>query len=110
MLERNLQDRIRLFLSESRLATMFRNNVGFDKVRKVHYGMHRGSADLIGWTTKTITSNMVGNHVAVFTAIEIKVGKRKASEAQLNFIDQVLKSGGIAGVARNKSDAERLLR
>jgi len=109
MLERNLQDRIRLFISESKLATMFRNNVGFDKTRKIHYGLYKGSSDLIGWQSKTVTPDMVGKKVAIFTAIEIKTARGVISRQQDNFIKYLKMQGGIAGVVRNVNDVERLL-
>ena len=109
MLEHNLQDRIRLFISESKLATMFHNNVGFDKVHKIKYGLCVGSSDIIGWQSKIITPDMVGKKVAVFTAIELKVENRKSSDKQRNFINRVNLSGGIAGVVRNVNDVEKLL-
>jgi len=109
MSEKTIQDRIRLAISESHLATMFRNNVGFDKIRKVHYGFCRGSSDLIGWSTKRITPDMVGKNVAVFTALEIKTKKGKVSKTQMNFLFQVGLAGGIAGVAKSEEEAVKII-
>jgi hypothetical protein len=54
---------------------LFRNNTGVLRDangRPVSFGLCKGSADLIGWTTRTITADMVGQQVAVFTSIEVK--------------------------------------
>jgi len=113
MSERTLQDRIRKAISDSKLATMFRNNVGMAKLKdggRVRYGLIKGSSDLIGWRTVTITPDMVGDDIAVFTAIEIKTQKGKTSSEQINFISRVLSAGGIAGVARSEDDAIKLLK
>lgn len=64
-----------------------------------------GACDLPGWTTITITPEMVGHKVAVFTSIEAKRSKGgKPTEDQLNWATQVQNAGGIAGVA-NSGDA-----
>lgn len=90
-------------------SVMFRNNVGAyrdETGRVIRYGVgNPGGSDLIGWTPITITSDMVGRTVAVFTAVEVKTPKGKPTEAQVNFLQQVTKSGGIAGIARSPDDA-----
>lgn len=66
-----------------------------------------GASDLCGWTPVVITPEMVGKTVPVFTAIETKRSKGgKASDAQINFVQQVTAAGGIAGVA-NSPEAAR---
>ena len=66
-----------------------------------------GQSDLLGWRTITITPDMVGCKVAVFTAIEVKREKGgRTSAAQSHWIEQVQRAGGIAGVA-NTTDAAR---
>lgn len=69
-----------------------------------------GASDLCGWTSVTITPDMIGQKVAVFTAVETKRTKGgKASEAQTNFVDQVAAAGGIAGVANSPEAAQQIL-
>lgn len=69
----------------------------------------KGTSDLNGWTSVVITTAMVGCRVAVYTAIETKRSKGgRTSDDQQNFIDQVLKAGGIAGVA-NSAEAARAI-
>ena len=92
---------------------MFRNNSGAYKDatgRVVFYGLgvissqqnkYFKSSDLIGFTPITITPDMVGRKMAVFTACEVKKTKWKytATErevAQLKFLDVVKMNGGIA--------------
>ena len=71
-----------------------------------------GQADLIGWRSVVIPPEWVGRRVAVFVGIECKRsdGTGRASERQLNFIDQVQAAGGIAGVAHTPAVAQALLR
>ena len=96
-------------------STMFKNNTG--KLRDergniVTFGLCKGSSDLIGWTPITVTPDMVGKKIAVFTAIEVKLnknGKYKATEDQKRFISAVLNNGGFAGVADCKKDLEDII-
>lgn len=111
MTEQDIQNLIRLELSESTEAKIFRNNTGSLKQgnRTVHFGLCRGSSDLIGWTPVEITPDMVGQTVAVFTAVEVKTPKGRATKEQKNFIDRVLKDGGLAGIARSSDDAKQII-
>ena len=96
-------------------STLFKNNVG--KLRDergniVTFGLCKGSSDLIGWTPITITPEMVGKKIAVFTAVEVKknkFGKYKATDDQKRFISAVLNNGGFAGVADCKKDLEDII-
>jgi hypothetical protein len=90
---------------------LFRNNTGALKDqagRLVRYGLCKGSSDLIGWRSLTITPDMVGQQVAVFAAIEVKDRGTPTAE-QLHFIAQVQAAGGLAGVARTVAEAEAIL-
>ena len=90
---------------------MFRNNTGALKDpqgRLVRYGLCKGSSDLIGYRTVTITPDMVGQQLAVFTAIEVK-DRGTPTPEQLHFIAQVQAAGGLAGVARSVADAQSIL-
>jgi hypothetical protein len=105
-----VQNTIRLAVGRGR-TRLFRNNSGALKDangRLVRYGLCTGSSDLIGWHTVTITPDMVGQQVAVFTAIEVKDKGRPTAE-QLQFIDVVRAAGGRAGVARSVAEAEAIL-
>ncbi len=55
-----------------------------------------GGSDLIGYRIITITPDMVGRTVAVFTAIEAKVKGGNKRLEQKQFIEAVEKNGGIA--------------
>jgi hypothetical protein len=61
-------------------------------------GLCVGSSDLIGWKKVTITPDMVGKEVAVFTAIEVKYGSTATTKEQKNFIEQVNKAGGVGKI------------
>lgn len=69
-----------------------------------------GTSDLIGWTTVTVTPDMVGRKLAVFTAIETKEsGGGVKREAQKDFIANVLAAGGFAGFARSVEEARGII-
>ena len=112
--ETDLQQRIRLALGTRPDARLFRNQVGSlpdpRTGRLVTYGLARGSADLIGWRTVTITPEMVGQQLAVFTSIEIKTPTGRITPQQRNWLNAVRTAGGIAGVARTVPDALRIVR
>ena len=97
-------------------STLFKNNVGKlrdERGNLVTFGLCKGSSDLIGWTPITITPDMVGSKIAVFTAVEVKknkFGKYRATKEQKHFISAVKANGGMAGVADCNADLERILR
>ena len=110
--EQHIQQHIRLACSTGPVR-LFRNNTGVLKDqhgRPVQFGLCKGSADLIGWTTRTITAEMVGHQVAVFTSIEVKTPTGRLRPEQRQWLEVVETAGGIAGVARSVADAEALLR
>lgn len=133
MLESNISKLIMLAVSQLGSTVSFRNNVGMgwtgkskriassitvklnpgdviiQNARPLHSGLCEGSSDLIGWTTREITPDMVGKKVAVFTAVEIKTLTGRASPEQLNFIERVRQAGGIAGIARSPKEAQNLI-
>ena len=74
------------------------------KARPLHAGLCEGSSDLIGWTTVQITPDMVGKKVAIFTGVECKSKKGKASEEQKNFDKVVKNNGGISVIAKTVDD------
>lgn len=101
--ETTLQNEIRLELGKRKNLRMFRNNVGM--INGVQFGLCVGSSDLIGFKSITITPEMVGQKVAVFTAIEVKTDKGKVSPAQTKFVEMVRSFGGIGAVVRSVDDA-----
>lgn len=104
MNETNLMNSIMLAPHGCRL---FRNNCGAYKDasgRLVRYGLVKGSSDLIGLKSITITPDMVGRKLAVFTAIEVKTPTGKPTPEQLHFVNRVKELGGIAGIARSVED------
>lgn len=88
-------------------ARLFRNNTGAIKDadgRLVRFGLCKGSSDLIGFKSVTITPEMVGRKVAIFTAVEVKTPAGKPTPEQLNFVTRVKEQGGLAGIARSVED------
>ena len=109
--EQSIQQHIRLACSSGN-CRLFRNNTGTLKDangRPVQFGLCKGSADLIGWTTRTVTQDMVDTQVAVFTSIEVKTATGRLRPEQQAWLDAVQAAGGIAGVARSVGEAMDLL-
>ena len=120
MTHQDLQKTIQIEASKSRKTTLFTNRVAKAWVgqlksyvngrlellnaRPLEAGMGVGSSDLIGVTRITITPEMVGKTVAVFTAVEVKVGKDKLSKEQREFLALVQGWGGIAVECREVPD------
>jgi hypothetical protein len=52
---------------------------------------------------------MVGTQVAVFLSIEVKTATGRLRPEQQQWLDAVQAAGGIAGVARNVEDAQRIM-
>ena len=109
--EQTIQQHIRLACSKGD-CRLFRNNTGslLDKNgRPVQFGLCKGSADLIGWRTVTVTPEMVGQQVAIFTSIEVKTPTGRIRPEQQAWLETVQAAGGIAGVARSVEDALRIM-
>ena len=109
--EQSIQQHIRISCSTGN-TRLFRNNTGTLKDqhgRPVQFGLCKGSADLIGWKQVTVTPEMVGQQVAVFTSIEVKTPTGRIRPEQQQWLDTVQAAGGIAGVARSVEDALRIM-
>lgn len=122
--ELNIQNEIRLNLPEN--VRMFRNNVGtgwtgksiktksgsmlIENPRPLNAGLCVGSSDLIGWTSIEIKPEMIGQKIAVFTALEIKTETGKISKEQKNFIELIHKFGGIASIIRSVDDLKKVFK
>lgn len=112
MREQSILKRIMLACSRGN-SRLWRNNCGQlqDKDgRWIRYGIaNPGGADLIGWTSVTVTPEMIGKRIALFTALEVKGPKGRATKEQEAFIANVKRSGGIAGIVRSADEAISLL-
>lgn len=125
MNESNILKTITLALGRFPFLKLFRNNtaqgwvgkvthrtsthITLEDYRPLHAGLVVGSSDLIGWKETTITPDMVGKKVAIFTAIECKGPRGRTSPEQANFVRAVLNAGGIAGIARSPDDARFII-
>ena len=112
MTEQQIQQHIRLACGKGD-CRLFRNNTGTLKDangRPVQFGLCKGSADLIGWRTITITPGMVGQQVAVFTSIEVKTPTGRVRPEQQQWLDAVQAAGGVAGIARSVEDAQAIVK
>lgn len=123
--ESTIQAEIRKALGLRPDLRLFRNNRGvgwlgkleerigstvvLSNARAVEFGLTDGASDLIGPTQVVITPEMVGQTVALFTAIEVKRPRVAVPEHQRKFIDFVSAFGGLSGVARCPEDAEAII-
>ena len=111
--ETTLQQQIRLAIGTRPEARIFRNQVGSlpdpRTGRLVTFGLAKGSADLIGWRTITVTPAMVGTRLAIFTSIEVKTPTGRVRPEQQAWLQAVQQAGGIAIVARTVSEALRIV-
>lgn len=124
MKEHGIQNEIRNALAGQ--ALIFRANVGqawagdvtklpgnrvvIDNARPFNTGLPPGFADLFGLVSVEITPDMVGQRVAVFTALEVKTQTGRPSPLQRNFLQAVNDNGGRAGVVRSAAEAIKLIR
>lgn len=67
--------------------------------RPVHFGLCKGSSDILGIQTKT----------GKFLAVEAKTAKGRVTQEQENFLLAVNRAGGIGFVARSAEDALKKL-
>lgn len=108
-----IQSKILAALGGRTDCRMFRNTVGTVQDKRtghwITFGLMVGSADLIGWRTITVTPEMVGRKLAVFTSIEVKTASGKSRGNQTTWSNNVLKAGGIAGEARSEEMAVKLI-
>ena len=75
------------------------------QARPLHAGLMKGSGDGIGWSTVTITPDMVGRKVAVFTSAEAKSSSGgRVSKDQQTWHENVQKAGGISVIVREPDD------
>ena len=78
--------------------------------RWVRAGLAPGSPDLVGWLPVTITAEMVGRTVAVFTGLETKRERGgTVSDGQERFLARLERDGAITGVVRAGADVARLV-
>ena len=68
-----------------------------------------GFSDLCGITSITVTADMVGKTVGIFTAIEAKYGRDKPNKDQESFLAMVRQLGGRSGVARSVEESAAIL-
>ena len=126
--ETNLVRKIMLKLGSNPKIRIFRNNVGkcwigeskqfthsqtvnvksgdvlIQNARFFDAGLCVGSSDLIGLESVKITPEMVGNEVAVFVAIEVKLPSRRVQQNQINFLEMVKKLGGKGVICRDENN------
>jgi hypothetical protein len=94
----DMLENTRLFRSNSGMAwagqTIKKGDFIVIKNPRPFHGMPEGFPDLIGWTSVTVTPDMVGQKIAVFIGIEVKA-TGKLSEAQAAMGALITRMGGI---------------
>lgn len=85
---------------------------GLGNLSKVLWNKWKTS-DLIGYTVVTVTPDMVGKSIAVFTAVEVKQPNAKKDDrykAQELFIKQVKSEGGIASICDSLDSLKKMFK
>ena len=85
------------------------NTVLLENFRIIKFGLITGASDIIGWKNVTITQEMVGQQLAVFTAIEVKTKNTSRKSHQKTFIKNLKEDGGFCGFANTIEDAKSIL-
>lgn len=125
--ETYVQNVLRVLASSREHAYLWRNNVGATQTpdgRMIRYGLCNESkklnqrfksSDLIGGTPVTVTPDMVGKRVMIFTAVEVKKADWKPGSdtqrerGQLRFINAVRAAGGFGFFCRDSAVYSRFL-
>lgn len=110
--EKSLQSLIQRTLGSRPDVRVFRNQVGVYRLedgRVITSGLCKGSADIIGFQSVTITPEMVGQTVAVFLSVEVKSPTGRARPEQENWAAFIKKAGGKAVIAKSLKEAESVL-
>lgn len=90
-------------------VTLQKGDVVLRKAHMIRMGLCEGSADVIGHETITITPEMVGQKIAVFTAVEVKGDNDRPRPKQVDFVNHVKAAGGRAGFAYSVDDARKII-
>lgn len=72
--------------------------------RYLVYGLSPDTPDIVGFESITITPEMVGTKVAVFTGYEIKTGNAVQTAGQKNFQKILESMGGVYKLVRSVGD------
>ena len=125
--ETYVQNVLRVLASSREHAYLWRNNVGAVTTPgggQLRYGLCNESkklnqrfksSDLIGGTPVTVTADMVGKRVMIFTAVEVKKADWKPGSdtqrerGQLRFINAVRAAGGFGFFCRDSAVYSRFL-
>lgn len=127
MNEHEIQNQIRLHLGQFPDVRIFRANVGqgwtgeaviklacgdirITRPRPLNTGLPEGWPDLFGFRMLAVTPEMVGLVLPVFGAIEVKGPRGAVRAAQQRVLDELVRCGCLAGVARSPEEAAKILR
>ena len=95
-------------------VVLSRNNCGKFQDRNgrwVSFGVFSpGGSDLLGFRPIIVTSEMIGQRIAQFVAIEVKQPGKKPTPEQAHFIETVQKAGGLAGILTDPEQVKIFLK
>jgi hypothetical protein len=98
MKESEIAIKVLLVLGDDRVSLWWKNPVGFDHEKKIHYGLFKGSSDLIGCFRGR------------FIGVELKTPAGRQSPEQKKWQGQVEdRGGGLYFIVRSEDDAHALL-
>lgn len=84
-------------------------SVIIQNARPFHTGFE-GQLDTGGFTLITITPEMVGRKIPLFTEIEVKTNTGSVRDSQRKRIAYIRSVGGYAGIARSADDVDRIVK
>lgn len=84
-------------------------SVIIQNARPFHAGFE-GLLDTGGFTLITVTPEMVGKKIPLFTEIEVKTKTGAVRDAQRKRISYIRSVGGRAGIARCADDVDRIVK
>ena len=86
-------------------VTVYPGDILLRKARPFH-GAPEGTPDICGFTSVTVTQDMVGKKVAIFTGLEVKAtGNLRPRQKKVG--DMIRRMGGRFEVVRESWDAEQ---
>lgn len=126
MKEHDIQNEIRLHISQLGRSVIYRGNVGqawtgskavrmsdgsvtISNAHPFSTGLPLGFPDLFGFTMVEITPEMVGSSLPVFTAVEVKQPGKKPTRAQQHCLEFLQSKNCLAGIAHGVDDAENII-
>lgn len=105
-----LLKQVELKVNQQHDARGWTNPVGYDREKRITYGLCKGSLDIVVIQNILIRPEHVGKTIGVFHIWDTKTGDYgRLSPEQKDFSRTITRFGGVAGVIREIDDVDYLL-